>query len=255
VHLLHAQPTLYCKGAAVLQHHGALLCPLMCTALALAAGVMVDCVEGQVHKLALILLTGGSHFVGLLITHHTTVQDRSPDHSAAGKKGTTLFTRILGCTLHRAEVAKAAQHVHLLWLPVGLLVSARGSLLQTNGWGVLGWGVKLSGCCKRINLLADLFAFNSKNATQSGSVRPPACMIQHKLALLPLLPHGESPLSKAQVHAHSTDSWVIADCRVLHNIPHGRPAGCCKHTVTGTPGGGGGIVCLQHRSPPDVMIV
>jgi hypothetical protein len=107
---------------------------------------------------------------------------------------------------------------------------------------------------KRINLLADLVAFISKKATQSGSVRPLTCMIQHKLGLLPLLPHGESPLSKAQVHAHSTDSRVIADCPVLHNIPHGRPAGCCNHTVTGTPGGGG-IVCLQHRSPPDVTIV
>jgi hypothetical protein len=149
VHLLQAQPTCCCEGTgvSVLQKHGALFGPLMCTVLDLAAGVMVDCVEGQGHKVALMLLTGGSHCVGVFITHYTTVQDRSPDHSAAGNKGNKACSPgswAAHSTGQRWQ--KAAQHVLLLWLPVGLLVSARGSLLQTNGWSVLGWGVNLSGC-------------------------------------------------------------------------------------------------------------
>jgi hypothetical protein len=89
---------------SALQHHGALLFLLMRQVLDLAAGVMVNYLEDQGHKVALMLRTGGSHCVGLLTTHITPqcrIVHQTTAQLVQGQQ--SPFTRILCCAHNRAD--------------------------------------------------------------------------------------------------------------------------------------------------------
>jgi hypothetical protein len=81
-------------------------------------------------------------------------------------------------------------------------------------------------------------------------VRPLVRKLQHKLALLIVLPQGESAPSTAQ---HSTGACTqhrqSGDCAHTPSAKL-RPAGCCKHTVTGPRGGGCSMLAAQLPSRP-----